>query len=95
MTGAVFCAGTSAFGAIEADALPARDNAPASPNTVTAVFFRPLALIACFKRDISDLHRCGPALGPRVFNQLSLPEGKLLAATPAAQYGEGLTDLVR
>jgi hypothetical protein len=47
----VFCVGASPVGAIEAEALPASANAPATPTALTA-FFRSFDLEVCFERDI-------------------------------------------
>jgi hypothetical protein len=77
MTDAVFCAATPSFAAVEADALPAKDNAPASPNAVTVAFFRLLVLRGCFKRDMRKSPRI--ACTPKAFNQVPFPEGKLFA----------------
>jgi hypothetical protein len=53
----VFCVGVSPTEATEADALPANDNAPATPNAVTAALFRPLVLEVCFERDMASYLR--------------------------------------
>jgi hypothetical protein len=47
----VFCVGASSVGAIEAEALPASANAPATPTAVTA-FLRSFDLEVCLERDI-------------------------------------------
>lgn len=74
MTGAVFCAGMPALGAIAADAVPASDNAPARPNAVTAAFFRPFVFEVCFARDIDALPQFGCHF--QGFNQRQLLRGK-------------------
>jgi hypothetical protein len=68
----VFSVGTSPAGLIEADALPASDNAPATPNAVTALL-RPLLFDAFFERDIvaTSLWLISPE--PRPKNSLALP----------------------
>jgi hypothetical protein len=53
----VFCVGISPTGATEADAPPTNDNAPATPNAVTAALFRPLVLEVCFERDTASYLR--------------------------------------
>jgi len=47
----VFCVGISPAELIEADAPPASDKAPATPNAVTTLL-RPLPFEVCFERDI-------------------------------------------
>jgi hypothetical protein len=47
----VFCVGLSPAEPIEADAPPASDKAPATPNAVTTLL-RPLPFEVCFERDI-------------------------------------------
>jgi hypothetical protein len=63
--------------AIDADAPPGGDNAPATPNAVTALL-RPFALEIGFERDIRDLP-VGPEPRPKSNNQLRfavVPETK-------------------
>ena len=59
-------------GLIEADAPPASDKAPATPNAVTTLL-RPLPFEVCFERDIvaTSLWLFGPE--PRPKNSLALP----------------------
>jgi hypothetical protein len=61
ITGAVFCVAIPPV-PIEADAPLASDNAPATPNAVTALL-RPFALEIGFECDISDLSGLTPNLG--------------------------------
>jgi hypothetical protein len=60
----VFCVGISPAELIEADAPPASDKAPATPNAV-ATLLRPLPFEVCFERDIvaTSLWLIGPELG--------------------------------
>jgi hypothetical protein len=61
----VFCVGISPAGLIEADAPPASDKAPATPNAVTTLL-RPLPFEVCFERDMASDLRLASALGPKV-----------------------------
>jgi len=67
----VFCVGISPAELIEADAPPASDKAPATPNAVTTLR-RPLPFVeVCFERDIvaTSLWLIGPE--PRAQKQFS------------------------
>ena len=69
----MFCVGISPAGATEAEAPPANDNAPATPNAVTATLFRPLVLEVCFERDIVATSLWLYCPEPRPKNSLALP----------------------
>jgi hypothetical protein len=68
----VFWVGLSPAELIEADAPPASDKAPATPNAVTTLL-RPLAFEVCFERDIvaTSLWLISPE--PRPKSSLALP----------------------
>ena len=86
----MFCVGISPAELIEADAPPASDKAPATPNAV-ATLLRPLPFEVCFERDIvvTSLWLIGPELGPKTAWRCPAPRYKhhLCFKVPAAsQY---------
>ena len=68
----MFCVGLSPAELIEADAPPASDKAPATPNAVTTLLRPPFEV--CFERDIvaTSLWRISPELGPKQFGGSAL-----------------------
>ena len=60
----MFCVGISPAELIEADAPPASDKAPATPNAVTTLL-RPLPFEVCFERDIAATSLWLIGLGPK------------------------------
>ena len=68
----MFCVGLSPAELIEADAPPASDKAPATPNAVTILLRPPFEV--CFERDIvaTSLWLISPKLGPKQFGDSAL-----------------------
>ena len=85
----MFCVGISPAGLIEADAPPASDKAPATPNAVTTLL-RPLPFEVCFERDIvaTSLWLIAPNLGQKQFGAALRPVQALSLLQQLRQLGD-------